>query len=428
MVVGDFMLDVYTLGSVRRISPEAPVSILHVSKEERLPGGAGNVILNAISLGLNIVAVGRVGNDEAGKFLLNSLASENVDTRGIFIDPSYQTPIKNRIIADNQQIVRVDYENLKELSCELENKIIDYLPDLLDNVELIACSDYAKGLVTPTLFAAIINIAKEKNIKVIVDPKGKDFTKYKGAFLIKPNLNEAMHAAHADVNTPLEKIASKIIADTEIAQLLITRSKDGMTLFSQNAHQQDFPVDIREVKDVTGAGDTVLAMIIAGLANNWELPKTIQLANIAAGIAVERLGCARITLAELLHRLLEIDSGNKIFGEDHLFTLQEVLKQQNFILLALTSQQGFTTTLFKAIRQCAQKNCILVLYMLDHIDDEFLHLLASLKEISFIILKTDSMYHLCQQIHPQEIYLVDDKQIHLFAHADDLLEFHKLAT
>ena len=306
LVVGDFMLDVYTMGSVDRISPEAPVPVLRVTQETRRPGGAGNAILNLVSLGMDVVAVGRVGNDFGGRTFLEEMAKEDVDTRGIICDPAFQTPLKNRMIAAGQQIVRIDYEHPVPLQSELEQEIADSLPKLLEGVHVVAISDYAKGLLTQSLLATIIRTSKTLSIPVIVDPKGLDFTRYHGATLIKPNLAEAIGAAGLGREATLEDIARCILRDTAVETLMVTRSKDGISVFSHTSHRQDFPAHVHEIKDVTGAGDTVLAVVTSALANRLSLSEAAQLANVAAGIAIERVGCARISLADLAARLLEL--------------------------------------------------------------------------------------------------------------------------
>ena len=308
LVVGDFMLDVYTLGQVARISPEAPVPVLLVAHEERRPGGAGNTILNLVSLGMEVVAVGRVGDDPAGRTFLEEMAKEGVDTQGVFCDSSFQTPLKNRMIASGQQIVRVDYEHPTPLHPQMEKELLATLPKLLDDVQVIAISDYAKGLLTQSFLANIIQIAKRRSIPIIVDPKGQDFKRYQGATLIKPNLAEAIAAAGLGREATLEEIACRILQDTGVEILILTRSRDGISIFSRLGNRQDFPAFLHEVKDVTGAGDTVLAVITAALANAMNLTDAARLANVAAGIAIERVGCARISLAELSARLLEIPS------------------------------------------------------------------------------------------------------------------------
>ncbi|MFC2049079.1 bifunctional heptose 7-phosphate kinase/heptose 1-phosphate adenyltransferase [Chlamydiota bacterium] len=306
LVVGDLMLDVYTMGNVERISPEAPVPVLRVSHESRRPGGAGNAILNLVSLGMKVVAVGRVGNDFGGRTFLEEMAKEEVDTRGILCDPTFQTPLKNRMIAAGQQIVRIDYEQPTPLQAEFEQEIAGALPELLEGVQIVAISDYAKGFLTQPLLRTIIQTAKGLAIPVIVDPKGLDFTRYYGATVIKPNLSEAISAAGLGREATLDDIASRIVRDTGVETLMVTRSREGISVFSRNSSRQDFPAQVHEIKDVTGAGDTVLAVVTAALANRLTLAESAQLANIAAGIAIERVGCARISLADLASRLLEI--------------------------------------------------------------------------------------------------------------------------
>ncbi|MCH9626001.1 MAG: Bifunctional protein HldE [Chlamydiales bacterium] len=304
LVAGDLMLDVYTLGEVQRISPEAPVPVLRVTEERHRPGGAGNAILNLISLGMEVIAMGRIGQDRRGQDLLQDLAKEDVDTLGIVSDSTFQTPIKNRMMAAGQQIVRVDHEHPSPLSKTLEKQMIDSLPKLLEDVDVVAISDYAKGFLTPTLLTHVIKAAKKRSIPVIVDPKGLDFSRYQGVTVIKPNLSEAIAAAGLGVEATLDEIAQQILQDVAIETLLITRSKEGMSLFSRGQKRNDFPAEVHEIVDVTGAGDTVLAVFAAALANQLELDEAVYLANIAAGIAIERIGCARISLSDLMKRAM----------------------------------------------------------------------------------------------------------------------------
>jgi D-glycero-beta-D-manno-heptose-7-phosphate kinase len=306
MVVGDLMLDVYTMGLVDRISPEAPVPVLRVTQENRKAGGAGNAILNLVTLGMEVIPLGRLGNDFAGRTFLETMEQENVDVRGIFIDDSFQTPLKNRIIASGQQIVRVDFENPTCLSPKMEKQIVASLSQLLEGVQVLAISDYAKGFLTPSFLSILIENAKIRAIPVIVDPKGIDFTRYRGATVIKPNLSEAVSAAGLGREATLDQIAARLISETEVESLIVTRSKEGISLFSHEGIREDYPAQVHEVKDVTGAGDTVLAILAAALANELPLSFAAELANIAAGLAIEKIGCARISLAELSARLLEI--------------------------------------------------------------------------------------------------------------------------
>ncbi len=408
LVVGDLLLDMYTVGKVRRVSPEAPVAVVHVSEEECRPGGAGNVALNLVSLGARVRMVGRVGTDWAGDSLKSSFELENVDVSLLFPQNDYKTPVKNRIIADNQQIVRVDYEKISPLPSSLEQTIIKSLPEMMKNIGIIAISDYGKGFLTTTLLRALIGKAKELGIPIIADPKGHDFIKYFGVTVIKPNLSEAYVAANLPMYAPIEQAASHILESTGAETLMVTRSEAGITLFETSGGRHDFPVQMKQVKDVTGAGDTVLAMLTYALANNLSCHEAAQLCNVAAGISIERIGCARVSMSDLAHRLLEYDVGNKIFDEEHLFALQEVLRSSSFKLLIISEVEEMSQGLFKAIRSISQDNVGLLVYLPDlGFNESFTEILASLKEVHFIMLHQDNLRRLCSGIQPVECYVFE---------------------
>lgn len=413
LVMGDFMLDTYTSGKVKRISPEAPVSILHVQKEENRPGGAGNVVLNLVALGASVIAVGRIGRDFAGETLCEVLEEEGVDVQSLLIQKDFRTPVKNRLIADSQQILRVDAEMISPIPEELEQVIADRIPFLLEQVEIVAVSDYGKGFLSRYLLSVLIKRAREKKIPVIIDPKGNDFSRYEGATVIKPNVSEAYEAAKLPQDTPLEQVASMILKNNDIEMLLITRSEAGISLFYKNGEVFDFPVRSKEVKDVTGAGDTVLAIISLALGNGLDIKYAAQLANIAAGIAIERLGCARIYLSELAERLLELDVDNKVFDEEHLFALKQALKGKRFVVLGLSSDKGMSTALFRSIRMLSSRlnseEKLIVYLRDDQPDEEFVSMLASLKEVDFIVLKCDSLIDLCAIIQPHEVLVLENE-------------------
>lgn len=207
-------------------------------------------------------------------------------------------------------------------------------------------------------------------------------------------------------------------------ELLITRSEAGITLFHKSGERFDFPVRSKEVKDVTGAGDTVLATISVALANGLDVKYAAQLANIAAGMAIERLGCARINLSELAQRLLEFDVENKIFDEEHLFALQQSLKGKCCFMLVLDSTIGMTTTLFRSIRQLSYRKAghKLILFVRDqNPDSEFVSLLSSLSEVDFIILKCESLKNLCEILHPMEAFTIEENKLVPVESAKDTL-------
>ena len=293
LVAGDFMLDIYTYGKVERISPEAPVPVLHVHDEKSIPGGAGNTILNLVSLGMEVVALGRVGDDPAGHDFIEAMRREGVETSGIYLDPSVSTPKKNRLMAGGQQLLRADFEQIVPLDEKLLSKVKEDLPKLLEDVSFIAISDYGKGFLSRPLLSSLFHFS----MPTIVDPKGLDFSRYRGASLIKPNLTEAVAAAGLGEEASLDEIAAVLL---EFAtELMITRSERGISLFNEESGRQDFPAHKQEVRDVTGAGDTVLAVVTAALANDFPLQEAAHLANHAASLAIQKVGCARISLDQI---------------------------------------------------------------------------------------------------------------------------------
>lgn len=424
LVIGDLMLDIYTTGKVQRISPEAPVSVLHVQKEENRPGGAGNVALNLVSLGANVIVVGRVDEDMAGEVLLDSLEREGVSIEGVVIQKGFKTPVKNRFIADAQQVLRVDFETVSLIPEEIEQQVVQKLPSLLENVNIVAISDYGKGFLSRSLLMAVIEMARNKGVPVIVDPKGEDFSKYHGATVLKPNLAEAYASAKLSRDISLDQAAGVILRSCNVDMLLITKSEAGMSLFNKEGQRFDFPVRSKEVKDVTGAGDTVLAMISMAMANGLDLKYAAQMANIAAGMAIERLGCARINLSDMAVRLLEFDVDNKIFDEEHLFALQQALQGKCYAVLGIDSNSGMTTALFRNLRKLATRDQEkkLIIYVRDSDpDEEFISLLSSLSEVDFIVLKCESLKNLCEIIHPHEVFVMEQNKLVSLDHPQALL-------
>ncbi|CCB86311.1 bifunctional protein hldE [Parachlamydia acanthamoebae UV-7] len=406
MVIGDFLLDTYTIGKARRISPEAPVAVIQVEREEHRPGGAGNVVLNLLSLGAHVIAVGRIGEDLSGKLLAETLQDEGISTAGLMIQAGYPTPVKNRVIAENQQIVRVDHERILPIPEMLEQQVIEKLSSLLEDVKVVAISDYGKGFLSPTLLSGLMAETKKRGIPVITDPKGIDFTKYQGSTVIKPNLKEAYEAVNLPFETSLDEVAKRVLKLTQAEVLMITRSECGISLFYPNGKRDDFPVAVREVKDVTGAGDTVLAILACSVASGLSLGEAAQLSNVAAGIAIERFGCTRVTISDLAHRLLELDVDNKVFNENHFFALQEVLRGKFLAIIGLSSKDGFSAALFDAIQQLRQReNWNVLVNVLDREPlPAFIQMLASLHTIDFIS-QQDNMEKLTSIMQPNEVYL-----------------------
>ena len=328
-------------------------------------------------------------------------------------------------MAENQQIVRVDYEQIVSLSEDLEQEIINTLPRLMQQIDMIAISDYGKEFLTTTLLAAIISQAKELGIPIITDPKGHDFKKYFDSTVIKPNLSEAYAAANLPLSAPLELVAQRLLEITAADMIMITRSEAGISLFEANGNRHDFPVQIKQVMDVTGAGDTVLAVLAYALANQLSYSEAAQLCNIAAGIAIERSGCARVGLADLAQRLLERDVSNKVFDEDHLFALRQALQSYSFNLLMITNVEEMSQTLFKVIKQLTEHNLSLLIYLVDaQVARDFIDILSSLKEVSFIVLRQHNLSELLNFIQPKESFLFDQLTLKPIEQLQQLIEDH----
>lgn len=425
LVLGDFMLDTYTTGRVQRISPEAPVPILHVQKSQDLPGGTGNVVLNLLALGAEVMAVGRIGDDKEGLRLKQLLENEGVDTSGIFVQEGVSTPLKNRLIADSQQLIRVDQECVTPLSKEIETQVVAYITAIASDVEVIAISDYAKGFLTKSLLQTVIQLANKRDIPTIVDPKGDDFSKYRGATMIKPNYKEAVAASQLPSDSSLDEVGLSLLTQTATEMIMVTRSEHGISLFEKSQERFDFPVKSKEVKDVTGAGDTVLAMTTMSFASGLNIKEGLELCNVAAGIAIERLGCVRVSLSELAERLLETNVSNKIFDENHLFALGQALEGKKLTILGIDTQSGVSSRLFSHIQKLSKQSPDerLMIYLIDSDPDEdYLSLLSSLHEIDFIVIQSDSLASLTERVHPNKVFtLNEDGTLNNVSHPKALL-------
>jgi len=411
LVIGDFMLDRYTFGEITRISPEAPVSILNVDNEKMMPGGAGYVALNLLSLGSKVTVIGRIGDDIQGDILKKLLKDKNANIDYLYPQKKYKTSLKNRFIAESQQLLRVDFEEIKPLEENLESNIIKSFENILKSVDVVAISDYGKGFLSDKLLKYLIDIANEKNIPVIVDPKGKDFKKYENATILKPNLKEAFIAANLTPSDDIEIAAQKIIDITNVKYLMITRSKDGIGVFSKDKKTKNFVAKPKEVKDVTGAGDTVLAILCIAIANKLTIDNASELCNIAASIAIEHIGCVEITLKAFAKRLLEYDIQNKIFDFSHLFALKKVLENKKFSILGVDSTNQITY-IFKAIKKLAKENSEIIIYIFDeNPKDEFVDLLSSISEVSFIILNNSNLKNLLDELTSANIYIIKENDL-----------------
>ena len=298
LVVGDVMLDRYWFGDVSRISPEAPVPVVHVQRTEERPGGAANVARNIVSLGGKATLLSVVGDDEAGRSLAALLAKERVVTL-FHKDAQLPTTVKLRVIGRQQQLLRIDFETLPSREV-LEDKLGDF-ESLVDGVDAVILSDYGKGGLTHV--AKMIDVARRHHKRILVDPKGDDYSKYRGATLLTPNRGEFREiAGRWKSEAELAEKADKIRRELDIDALLVTRSEEGMTLFTAQGANHE-PTRAREVFDVSGAGDTVIATFGLMLAAGASMTDAMHFANLAAGIVVGKLGTATVSREEMLAEL-----------------------------------------------------------------------------------------------------------------------------
>lgn len=296
-IIGDVMLDRYIMGSVDRISPEAPVPVVRVLQEKVNLGGAGNVALNAAKLNAVTFLFGSIGKDTNGEILKTLLTKQKITS--FLIEEDMPTISKTRIVGNNQQIVRFDYEKIKNLNTSLERLNL-LLPDFKQSLFII--SDYGKGLCSEALCQSIIKFSKDNNCQVIIDPKGLNWDKYQGAFLITPNLKELSEIWGSSLSneddTKISKVGEIIRKRFDLQHLLVTRSEKGMTLISEGEIMH-VPTHAQSVYDVTGAGDTVIATLAVSLSRGGTLKYAIRRANYAAGIAVSKFGTYAVTLEDL---------------------------------------------------------------------------------------------------------------------------------
>ena len=305
LVIGDLMLDEYLRGEVSRISPEAPVPILEVRTHETRLGGAANAAANIQALGGTTYLVGVVGQDETAKTLTTMLAQHGIINTTIG-DPDRPTSKKTRLVAQQQQIVRVDQEKRHPIAGAVLERMKHAIESRVKDAQAVVLSDYAKGVVTPEIARHAIAVARKAGLPVIVDPKQRDFAIYHGATVITPNLHELEAAAPHPGGTDafdVERAAAALLRTLDGTALLVTRSADGMTLFRTGEEPFHVPAIAREVFDVTGAGDTVVATIALALAARVPFEQAVELASVAAAISVSKRGTSTVSPAELLAAL-----------------------------------------------------------------------------------------------------------------------------
>lgn len=301
LVIGDLMLDRYIWGQVQRISPEAPVPVVRVTHESLHAGGAGNVVANIRALGGTVVACGIVGRDQAGRRLLQEMTASGASTAGVVTSSSVLTISKTRIIAHHQQVVRLDREQRDEPDSRVRTRVRAFLQKHSTEFDVVVVSDYAKGTIDAALLALLAELRARRRFIYLIDPKRRNFAHYRGASLVKPNKEEAGLAVGLEIRdeSGLRQAGTRLLDLWQAEAVLISRGEEGMSLFKRTGEGQHFPTMAREVFDVTGAGDTVLATCALALGAGATLEDATILANHAAGMVVGKVGTATVSPAEL---------------------------------------------------------------------------------------------------------------------------------
>lgn len=309
-VLGDLMLDEFIWGEVRRISPEAPVPVVEVKRESWHLGGAGNVVSNLLALGAQAIPIGLIGDDVAGARLRTAFVTNQAKTSGLVVDATRPTTRKTRIVAHSQQMLRADREDRTPIHSDIEAKLAAAFELAVVQADAIIISDYDKGLLTPSLLQTAIARAQSLGKPVCLDPKIKNFQHYRGVDVITPNQHEAERAANLEITSEasVRAVATRIRDLLACKNVLVTRGEHGMSLLAEDDAFFTIPTVAREVYDVTGAGDTVIATLTLALAAGALLHEAALIANHAAGIVVGKVGTATLTQTELLASLAELPS------------------------------------------------------------------------------------------------------------------------
>jgi len=317
LLIGDIMLDRFVYGSVKRISPEGPIPVLSATREDKMLGGAGNVFANLQALGCDTHLISVVGYDDAAQEIKELVQKMGGYVAGLVEDASRATILKTRFLSQNQQLLRVDHENLIPFAEKMQRDILAELEEQMPDFKVMVLSDYGKGLLTPWFIRKLVKLARKNKVPVIVDPKGTDFSIYEGATIITPNkkeLSEASNNHAVDSDENIELAAKIIIKQSGVDAVFATRSEDGMSVISKKMKPLHLKTQAQEVYDVSGAGDTVVAAIAASIAAGATYPQAAQAANIAGGLAVAKLGTAIIRQEELIKASEDKAESQKPYG------------------------------------------------------------------------------------------------------------------
>ncbi len=306
LVIGDLILDEFIWGSVERISPEAPVPVVRVKSQSFMPGGASNVANNIRALGADVFMVGVAGSDLYGDILRQQLQDRGINIDGFITDSSRQTTIKTRVIAHNQQVVRIDKEDNHHVNGNILKKISSYALNKISEVDAIIIEDYGKGVVTPQLLNSVLKEAKKKKKIITIDPKDQHLSHYKKATSITPNKYELEKAANVKIKDSdgLKKAAYKLLKKLQLDSILVTLGEGGMCLFEKGGKTTKIPTMAQEVYDVSGAGDTVISTFTLALAAKANMRQAALMSNCAAGVVVGKMGVAICSAAELRDKII----------------------------------------------------------------------------------------------------------------------------
>lgn len=431
LIIGDVMLDRYHFGSVTRISPEAPVPVVSVKKMTQTLGGAGNVANNIAHLQAGAVVIGSCGKDTDGNTVRQML--DDINTRYCFVETKNPTTKKIRVIGDKQQIVRLDFEEITFMSDKYADSAKKFITAEMKNCTAVVVSDYGKGFCTFEVCEEVMRLAKSLSIPVIVDPKGSDWRKYAGATTITPNVKELAEAVGRQVENTDEDVvlaAREIIERTRVEYLVVTRSEKGISVILQNEHMH-IPTEAREVFDVSGAGDTVVASLALGLSCGMDISDAVKVANKAAGIVVSKVGTAPILLSELNNTFNSI---SKIVDKDQLSAFLVKAKEMR---RKVVFTNGCFDILHKGhityLRKAASFGDILVLGLNSDLSVKRLkggnrpinsemdraEVLAALEFIDFIIIfEEDTPYELIKAVQPDVLVKGGDYTIENVVGAD----------
>lgn len=419
LLVGDLMIDHYLWGNCERISPEAPVAIVDIEKESSVLGGAGNVANNLYALGAEVDILSVIGDDKNADKLKKMLEKIDINSNDLIVEKGRKTSMKNRIIASNQHIIRYDKESKKNISNEIEIEIINLFKSKIEFYDIVILSDYGKGLLTENLTQSLISIGNEANIKVLVDPKGFEYEKYKNAYLLTPNKKEAINATNIQIEDKisLERAIRKLKEDYNLNISLVTLSEDGIAIYDENLRIK--PTVAKEVYDVTGAGDTVIASIAFALACGYDIDKAVEFSNLSAGVVVGKIGSATATLNEIIAYESSINKSN---SHSHIKTIEEI-KKLSIELKNVGKKIVFTNGCFdilhighvKYLEEAKGYGDVLILGLNSdnsvrrlkgdsrpiNSEDDRAYILASLEAVDYVVKFTDDTpYELIKSIAP----------------------------